>query len=248
MVKLYASLLSLTLTTSLALAAPYPRDLLLERDLDEEFSGREYLSNEFDDLAAREPSFFGSIEHAVKDVGKVANKGLHVAENIASNPLVQTAASFIPGEAQVAAAGKVIGAIGKVERFEKLAKKANQARRKVDKLEHLEGGLKKGKKIDKAIRKEIKADRKVNKARKHLGGAEGKVKKFDKAIKRAKQVHKIASGAHTSAHHTSERRHHRRDLEDNEELSRRDLDAEELFEREYDDDILAERDFFDDLD
>jgi len=245
MVKLYASLLSLTLTTSLALAAPHPsyydRDLL-ERDLDEEFSRREYLFDASDDLAAREPSFFGGIKNAFKAVGRVANKGLHVAENVAENPLVQTAASFIPGGA---VAEKVLGTIGKVEKFEKLAKKANAARQTVHKLEHLGGGLKKGKKIEKAIKKEKQADRKVGKI-KHLGSALGKVKKFDKAIKHAKQVHKVAS-AHSSAHHTAQRRHHRRDLEDNEELSRRDLDAEELFEREYDD-FLAERDFFDDLD
>jgi hypothetical protein len=36
-------------------------------------------------------------------------------------------------------------------------------------------------------------------------------------------------------------------LKDDEELSRRDLDAEELFGREYDD-FLAERDSFDGLD
>lgn len=36
--------------------------------------------------------------------------------------------------------------------------------------------------------------------------------------------------------------HHRRDLEDDEWLSRRDLDADEFFGREYD--VLAERDLF----
>jgi hypothetical protein len=44
------------------------------------------------------------------------------------------------------------------------------------------------------------------------------------------------------------RRHHRRDLEDDEELlGRDDFEADELFEREYDD-SLVERDDFDDLD
>jgi hypothetical protein len=42
-------------------------------------------------------------------------------------------------------------------------------------------------------------------------------------------------------------RHHRRSLEDDTELLRRDFDAEELFGREYDD-FLVERDDFDDLD
>ena len=42
-------------------------------------------------------------------------------------------------------------------------------------------------------------------------------------------------------------RRHRRDLEDDEELSRRDFEDEELFGREYDD-FLVERDDFDDLD
>jgi hypothetical protein len=38
---------------------------LLERDLGEEFSGREYLLDASGDLEAREPSFFSGIEHAV---------------------------------------------------------------------------------------------------------------------------------------------------------------------------------------
>ena len=60
-----------------------------------------------------------------------------------------------------------------------------------------------------------------------------------------KQVKRIAS-AHKGLAQRSSRRH-RRDLEDDEELSLRDLDAEELFGRENDD-FLAERDFLDDLD
>jgi hypothetical protein len=220
MVKLYATLLSLTLTTSLALALPHPRpsytdglDLydrdLLERDLDdsEEFSRREYLSDASDDLAARDPNFFGSIGHAFKEAGNIAGKALHVAEAVADNPIVQAAATVIPGGA---VAEKVIGTIEKVEKFEQLAQKAKDAGRKT---------LNTGKP-------------------KHLGGAIGKV---NNAIKHTnlKQVRKIASAA------TSRR--HRRDLEDDQELSRRDLDAEELFRREYDD-FLAERDFLNDLD
>jgi len=72
MVKLYyASLLALTLTTSLTLAAPhrlsnyYARDLL-KRNLDEEFSGREYLFDASDDLDAREPSFFSGLANDFK--------------------------------------------------------------------------------------------------------------------------------------------------------------------------------------
>jgi len=249
MVKLYASLLSLTLITSLALAAPHPsythyhnRDLL-ERDLDEEFFGREYLSDAYEDLAAREPSFFGNIGNAIKGVGRIAKKGLEVAEKVAENPLVQTAVSLVPGGSAVMAAEKVFKAIRTVKKFENLANKARAAGRTVHKLEHLGGALRKGKTIDRAIMKPKEADRKVGKLSKHLGGALGKV---NKAIKVAKQVHKIAS-AHNSAHQTAGRRHHRRDLEDNEELSRRDLDDEEFFGREYDD-FLVERDFSDDLD
>ena len=44
------------------------------------------------------------------------------------------------------------------------------------------------------------------------------------------------------------RHHHRRDLEEDEELLQRDFGDEELLEREYDDDFLVERDAFDDLD
>lgn len=43
-------------------------------------------------------------------------------------------------------------------------------------------------------------------------------------------------------------RHHRRDLEDDEELLRREFETEELFGRREYDDFLVERDAFDDLD
>jgi hypothetical protein len=172
----------------------------------------------YDDLAARDPSFFShfSLKNAVRDIGRVASKvervaskGLHVAESIAKNPLVQAGLTVIPGGAAVVAAEKVIETVGKVEN---VVNKANEARRNVVKLEHLGGELIKGKKIEKAL---------------------GKVEKFDKAIRRAEQI--------------AAPRRYRRDLEDNEELSRRDLDVEELIGREYDD-FLVERDFFDDLD
>ena len=98
------------------------------------------------------------------------------------------------------------------------------------------------------VKKFEKAAKVVKKADKHLGGAK-------KVVNRAKQVHKVVSRVHqvTPAHNSGRNnnaqrgRHHRRDLEDDEELLRRDLDAEEVFERQYDD-FLDERDFFDDLD
>jgi len=239
MVKPYASLLALTLTTSLALAVPhlrpsythginnyYDRDLL-ERDLVDED-----LLDASDDLEVRDPSFFfGGFEHAVKDVGKVADKGLHVADNIVENPLFQVAASVIPGDAEVMAAAKIVGALGKFKKFDKaikVVKKVEQAGRKADKLKHLGGG-----------------DFKLKKA----------IRRAKQAHKVAKQVHQIAS-AHNSEHHDTaarhDRRHDRRDLEDYEKLSRRDLNDEErrVFGREYYDDFkfLAERDIFDDLD
>jgi len=228
MVKLSSSLLSLTLVTSVALAAPhhyYDRDIL-ERDLDEEFSGREYRLDAFANLAARDPSFLGGLENAVKDVGKVAVNGLHVAEKIADNPYVQAASSVLPGGPAIVTAEKVIGAIGKVERMAEKARGAGQ------KIQKFEGAVRKSKTFNNAINT---AERKVGGLR-HLGGAAAALGKASvRTIGRAKQV---ASSA---------RRHHRRDLEDDEELSRRDLDAEELWEREYDG-FLADRDFFDDLD
>jgi len=236
MVKLYASLLSLTLITSLALAAPHPpythirNGDLLERDLDEEFSGREYLSDAYDDLAARDPSFFGSLKKAFKSVGNVAVKGLNAAKSITDNPIFQAAASIIPGGGALMAAEKVAsGAIGQVQNIERLAGQAKDIGQRVQNL------AVKAKGVSQNVRK-----------LEHLGGALGKVpvRNFDKVISRAKQVHKVASGAFKLAHR---RHHHRRDLEDDEELSRRDFDDEELFEREYDD-FLAERDLFDDLD
>jgi len=53
MVKLYTSLLALTFATSLALASYPGAQFLHQRDLDEEFFGREY--NVYDDLEARDP-------------------------------------------------------------------------------------------------------------------------------------------------------------------------------------------------
>jgi hypothetical protein len=241
MVKLSscASLLSLTLTTSFALAVPlHPRDLV-ERDGGEEFSRREYLLDASNDLAAREPSFFGNIENGFKEVGKVAakgldiaNKGLDVADKIVNNPVVQVAADVIPGGSDILAAEKVIGAVRKFEKFENLANKAvkltnmaKSARRTVDKFEQVEGTLRNG----------------IRKGREVVQNVE----KFDKAISRGASTYNSARPAsHKAAGH---RRHRRRDLEDNEELSRRDLDAEEFFGRGYVD-FLAERDFFDDLD
>jgi hypothetical protein len=246
MVNIY--LLSLTLTTaSLALAAPLPRDIL-ERDLDEEFSGREYPSNAFDNLSAREPNFFGDVGKAFKGVereavkvGKVAADGLVVAGKIANNPMVQTASSFLPGGGGIVAAEKIVGAVGdKVGKMENMANKAGRA------LNKAKGALAKGKRVEKAIVRKVKgAERKVKGAErklnnlKHPGRTLGKVQ--GKAVTRAKQA--VKSVRHTAA----ARRHHRRELGDDEELSLRDLDAEELFEREYDD-FLAERDSFDDLD
>jgi len=107
------------------------------------------------------------------------------------------------------------------------------------------GKVKKAEKIVNLARKATEASRKVHKLE-HLGGANKAVRHAKEIHKVAKRVHHIAS-AHKPAHHTAPHRHHRRDLEDVEELSQRDLDAEELYGREYDD-FLAERDFVDDLD
>jgi len=197
MVKLYASLLSLTLTTSLALAAPHPSYT----------DGLDY----FEDLAAREPNFWGSIKHAFRDVGRVAVKGLQIARKVTENPLVQAAISVIPGGSAIVAAQKVVSVIGEAKKYSNIAEKAINVAQKVNKIGHL-----------------------------GLGGPLGKVKSFNSAISRVGQI--------ASAHKPILRRiaGHRRDLEDSEELSLRDLD-EELFEREYDD-FLAERDYFDNLD
>jgi len=209
MVKLCASLLSLTLTTSLALAVPLPS-----------------YTDASDDLAARDPNIFGSFKHFIKDVGHVAAKGLKVAEGIAENPLVQAAVSVIPGGGALVAADKVIGTIRNVEKIENIAE---NARHQVD---NLGGALRSGEKIYKAIRKGTEVDRKVG--------------KLDRGIRFAKEMASTQYSARPS--YSRHRRHHRRDLEDNEELSsRRDLDAEEFLGREYDD-FLAERDFFEDLD
>jgi len=270
MVKLYGPLVSLTLITSLVLALPHPpythiRDgNSLERNLDEKFSGREISLDEFVDLVVREPSFLRHFKKAFNSVARVAVKGLHLVEKVADNPFVQAAVSIIPGGGALVAAQKVAGTIGQVEKFER------QARQGVNQIKNLGGAIRT---VDKAIKTAKVADRKVNRLIKHLPvpvpvrGALGRVKA--KAITHAK---------HVLARHIPRPRHHRRDLEDDEELSRRDLDdeelsqrdlddeellqrdlddeelsqrdldAEELFDREYDDDFLVERDYFDDLD
>jgi len=240
MVKLYGPLLSLMLVTSLTLALPYPSYThgrernLLEPNLDEKFSGREYRLDEFVDLATREPGWWSRLKKAVKSVGTAAVKGLHVVEKVADNPFVQAAVSIIPGGGALVAAQKIAGTIGQVERIEK------QARQGVNKLQHLGGGaLRTVTKIDKAIKTAKVAERKVVSTLKHLPAGV--------AVKAITSAKKVLAPAR---HHVARRRHHRRDLEDDEELSRRDIDrdAEELFEREYDDDFVVERDFFDDLD
>jgi len=247
MVKLYGPLLFLTLTTSLALALPYPSNVngrnYSERNPDEKFSGRENFADASDDLAVREPSWFTNAFHSIKNA---AVKGIHLVEKVADNPFVQAAVSIIPGGGALVAAQKVAGTIGQVE---KIGKEASQ---RVSQIQHLGGALLKNTQINKAIKIAKVVDRKVPQLTKHLGGALGNVKPI---ISRAKQV--LASARHhtpvhhrTPVHHhrTTHRRHHRRDLEDDEDLSRRDLDADEFSEREYDDDIMAERDFYDDLD
>jgi len=57
MVKLYVSLLALTLATTSALAAPYQGIRVVQRDLDHEFSRREYLLNARDTFDAYHEDF-----------------------------------------------------------------------------------------------------------------------------------------------------------------------------------------------
>jgi hypothetical protein len=133
MVKLYGALLSLALTTSLALALPLPthydRNLLNRRtNLDEQFSRRENVLDAYVDLATREPNFWGSFKKAFRDVGRVAEKGLKVAEKIVDNPIVQEVVSVIPGGSQIMAAEKIVeGTIGNVEKLAKTAKEAGRS-------------------------------------------------------------------------------------------------------------------------
>lgn len=132
------------------------------------------------------------------------------------------------------------------------------------------GKLGKVKKFDKAIKQAKQAKQASQKLDKHLRGAKKVVGRAKKVHKVAKQVHQMAS-PRNSAHQNAQNKpankklmlkingvlqkvegalrrfhRHRRDLEDDEELSRRDFDSdvEELFEQEYDD-FLAERDDLD---
>ena len=221
----------------------YTHGIDSDYDLDEEFFGREYLWDA-SDLEARQPNFFKTL---FKDIGKVAHAGFHAAKTIVKNPVVQTVAeAAIPGGAEIKVAASVV--------FPSMCS-TNLLNPDLWSYRKIAGKLGKVKKLSKAIDLAKKAD-------KHLGSA----KKVHKA---AKQVQKIAS-PQKSAHQTAQNRpmnkkvmlafeqimkklgavklhRHRRDLEDDEELLQRDLDAEELFEREYDD-FLAERGYFDDLD
>jgi hypothetical protein len=240
MVKLTASLLSFTLTTSLALALPHPS---YNHGL-EEFSGREYL---MDDLAAREPGFFDDLAGTVKSVSNAVAKPLQIAKRVVNNPIVKEATSVIPGGTAIRKAiGTVDNIANKAKQVEGVIAKGKNAIRTVTQppvklTPKLLGGI-----IKPAVKPLGAAVNNIIKPIKPLGPAVNNV------IKAVKSVDNIGSGR--GAHHHHHRRHHghrryRRDLEDNEleELSRRDLEAEDFFEREYDD-FLAERDFFDDLD
>jgi len=182
MVKLYASLLALTFATSLSLATSDQRERhpfythgfvndgdLLERDLDEEFSGREYLRDASVDLEARQPRFFGEMRGAFKDVGKVAHKGFHIAKKVAENKMVQSAAesaaeAAIPGGGEAMMAAKVAGKLVKL-------KKSGNA-------------INKARKTGQASRKRGKVGQRIQTAKKVVNGA----KKVDKVSKKVNQI------------------------------------------------------------
>jgi len=216
MVKLYTSLVSFTLTASLALAVPHPS-----------------YNNGFDDLAAREPSFFGDVGNFFKHAGRAVEKGINVVKEVADNPFVQTALSFVPGGAGIMAGVKTIGTIKDT----------------INKAKQVEGVVRGT--IGKAITtittaKNLASNKKVQTA--IIRGKQGQniATKFNSARPKV-QVQRFRQKVQQQFRQRRQNRRHRRDLEDYEEQSSRDLDDEELFGREYDD-ILAERDFFDDLD
>jgi len=253
MVKLlYTSLLSFTLTTSLALALPYTHGLdhsdVLERDLDEEFSGREYLMDASDDIAAREPNFLDVVSGglAVADKGlAVADKGIKIADKVANNPIVQAVAPLIPYGSDVLAAEKVASkVVSTAVKVEGDLKKGVNAMKRAEKTAvKVEGALKKG---VKAIKKAEQSNRKLKHPNLARGSAIKATKNINKVVKQEKQARQTVSPRKSSR--PTAKRLRRRDLEDIEELvSRRDFDAEEFLVREYDD-FLAERDFFDHLD
>jgi len=227
MVQLCASLISLTLAASLTLALPHPsytHELnLLERALEEDFPRRENLLDAYAELAARDPSFFSHIGDAFRDVGravgkvgKVASDGLHVAEKIAENPIVQAGLSVIPGGGAVLAAEKVVSTIGKIEN---VVNKANDIRHQVQSVEHAGSALLRSKTVGKAL---------------------GNAQKFGSAIGRARHIAPPPSRIATHRRHRRDLEDYEelsgRDFDD-EELVGRKYDDDFLVERDFFDDL-----------
>jgi len=191
MVKLYASLLVLTLATSLALASPYGRIGISQRELDQEFSGREYPL----DAAARDTSASDDLEaRGLLDVFSFAGKAFKAGKALKSG-------------------GQLVE---KAKKVYKVAKRVHEVEKQFP-------------------------SQPTNKN--HAQKAQAPSPAFMALFANISQmVARIKSQSIKSASN-----HHRRGMEDEEELLQRDFDAEELFEREYDD-FLVERDAFDDLD
>jgi hypothetical protein len=283
MVKLHASLLALTFVTGSVLASSdkYERRDLhnvrigtvmhtapfqsrgfdddqdrFERDLEiEEFSGREYLLDTFDDLEARQPSLFGTLSH----LGETAVKDL------AKSKLPKVAAEAAgPGKYNKAfKAATTVAKIGRKAKSGKIGGKLESklSRKVADKLGH----TKLGRKVDSKVRRKMTA-KVASKIRRTA------VKQVKDQVKQAGSSSSSSNQQQSNNNNKAQQRANKyvqegrkdiaqanrylpanlqvhlqsRALEDDKDLSRRNLDAEELFVRDYD--FLDERGTFDDLD
>jgi len=234
MVKLYSSLLALTLATSSALASYQDRRgrigiVIRQRDLDQDFSGREYLLDArgtYDDLEAR--SFLSALDgEAGSEVGKLVVKhGLKKGGN--PSHVAKKAGEEVANhwKAGVSAKNNIPAVLKNI--FEVLKKHGgfHPNRRGLEDDEELlqrdfddEFEVFFGREYDDFL---IERDIFQNVLGATLNDISAVFKKHDGS------------------------RPNRRGLEDDEELLRRDFD-DEFFGREYDD-FLQLRDAFDDLD
>jgi len=238
MVRLHTSLIALTFATGLVLASSddYQRrdDELFERDFDaEEFFQRSSydLLNErgdtYDEPEAR--SLFGDLFKVGEKVGEKALKG-----RVGTIMKVAKTASKL--EHHGGSAKKIEKRLGSVRKVEKNLKPSKRIVKVAAKQ------LKPSKKrVVKELKRAAKQANKNNNDNRNKSNQKRINEDLQRAMKEVADADRYLPANHQ--YHVQAR-----GLEDDEELSQRDLaDAEEMFGREYDD-LFFERDTFDDLD
>jgi len=244
MVKLHASLLALTLATSSVLASS---DKYQRRDLDVEdlLDARD----NFDDLEARQPGLFGAIAHIGEHAAAKAVKvGEHSVAKAAKSKLTGAAVGAA-GPGKFAKAIKIGSSAVKIGRK---AKVGGAFDKKIGgKVAKSIGRTKLGGKVDSKVRQKV-----ANKAVKelHRTAADQGKQAFNSRVQQSRnkrdqkranadlrRAQKEIAKADRYLPANRQARIQYRSLENDEDLSLRELDVEELFER-------SDYDFLDELD